>query len=222
MIILDDLSKQPEELFKFLDSLNYDNKKSPLNNNGDNENINYQDKTENFNQGIIRKGLLPQLKKNEKQKRSLKPKLMQHIISLILVHSIIMLILLALLVCSVTVNCSFFKNISIDALKELSKFMMFFITASLAEFIGMLLVIVHYIFDKSIVDLMKEFNSKNNLQKDKNKKDNYNTNKLNSIEDNLSYTKKLQNNFDDYKNDVSMFSNNSIDDKNDKDNTGVI
>lgn len=69
---MDDLSKQPEELFKFLDSLNYDNKKPPLNNNGDNENINYQDKTENFNQGIIRKGLLPQLKKNEKQKRSIK------------------------------------------------------------------------------------------------------------------------------------------------------
>lgn len=100
--------------------------------------------------------------------------------------------------------------------------MMFFITASLAEFIGMLLVIVHYIFDKSIVDLMKEFNSKNNLQKDKNKKDNYNTNKLNSIKDNLSYTKKLQNNFDDYKNDVSMLPNNSIYDKNDKDNTGVV
>lgn len=106
---MDDLSKQPEELFKFLDSLNYDNKKPPLNNNGDNENINYQDKTENFNQGIIRKGLLPQLKKNEKQKRALKPKLMKHIISLILVHSIIMLILLALLVCSVTVNCSFLR-----------------------------------------------------------------------------------------------------------------
>lgn len=158
-------SESSDELFEYLDSIHNEEQKSSKSDSDNKIRINYQDKTKNFNEKIIYSGLLPELKANETQKRDLKPILMKKIIALIFVHSIVMLLLLVLLVCATTINCTVFKNIDIDTFKELSGFMQFFVVASLSEFISMLVVIVHYIFDKSIVKLMESYKPNSQPQK---------------------------------------------------------
>lgn len=197
---MNESSNPLDELFERLEKLETKDSESKLIKNT--ENLDYQTKTDNFNQDMVNKYLVPELKDNEEQKRKLKPKLMNYIVWLIFIHSFIMLILLILLVCSATINMPVFKNIDIDIFKELSGFMKFFVTASLTEFIGMLLVIVHYIFDKSIVDLIKKFGSNDKKSSKKEKR-----NKIKELtqlyeKELLKYRRLLKNN---YNNDTQKF-----------------
>ena len=141
-------------------SLNeFKSSQSMINNN--NKENNLETFIKNFNNNILEKSLMPELIENEKQKRKFKKIVLTRVCLFIILYSVLMLISLLLLVWAVTFGSNRYSNIDVNLCSKHIEFMKFFVTASLCEFIAMLYVIVKYVFDKSIVKLVKLFKEDN-------------------------------------------------------------
>lgn len=137
-----------------------------------------------FNNSIVKESLMPELIENEQQKRTLKENVLNRVCLLILVHSVLMLICLGILIGTVTLGSNIFPNINENLCLQLIDFMKFFVIASLCEFVAMLFVIVRYVFDKSIAELVALF--KDDEIKTLNDKKEKITSQSRSCNDNLS------------------------------------
>ena len=110
-----------------------------------------------FNNSVVKDSLMPELKENENQKRKLKKTVLKGVCFFIFFHSLLMFTCLILLIYTITIGSNKFLFIDSNLISQLINFMKFFVTASLCEFIAMLFVIVKYVFDKSIVELVTLF-----------------------------------------------------------------
>lgn len=112
---------------------------------------------------IYKDVLSPQLEKNEELKRQHKSSLMYNIFSLLKVQFIFTYIFVFILL--VGILASKRLGISEHTIDSIIKFIEFYITSIVVELISILFFIVKNVFDKSIVDLIKNFD-----KQDKNKK----------------------------------------------------
>ncbi len=133
--------------------------------NNNNKENNLETFIKNFNNNILEKSLMPELIENEKQKRKFKKIVLTRVCLFIILYSVLMLVSLLLLVLALTIGSNKYPNINVNLCSKLIEFMKFFVTASLCEFIAMLYVIVKYVFDKSIVKLVKLFKEDNKPKK---------------------------------------------------------
>lgn len=144
-------------------------------NHNSNQSYNIKSFVKSFNDSVLENSLIPQLKRNEKQKRFLKTVVLKNVCIFIVIHSLLMFICLGVLMYTITLGSNKYTNINFDLCSQLIGFMKYFITASLGEFITMLAVIVHYVFDKSIVDLIALFKTDKRNKKNSSKKKNKST-----------------------------------------------
>lgn len=102
--------------------------------------------------------LAPELVKNEELKRTHKKILMKKIFSILKWQFIATYVIVFLIVVIIAVSKKL--GLSDIAIKQIISFMKFYITSIVAELIAILFFIVKDVFDKSIVDLFKNFDSK--------------------------------------------------------------
>lgn len=112
--------------------------------------------------GIARKmyeGVLsPQLEKNEELKRTQKEKLMDKLFEILKVQFWFTYIFVLVLIISVIF--SGFIKIEQNLVINVIRFVEFYITSVVAELIAILFFIVKNVFDKSIVELIKDFDKR--------------------------------------------------------------
>lgn len=108
---------------------------------------------------IYKDVLAPELKENEKLKRTHKTELMKNIFKLLNIQFVFTYIFVLILI--VTTIFSNFLNISEEIVVQIFSFSRFYITSIVAELIAILFFIVKSVFDKSIVDLFKNFDKDN-------------------------------------------------------------
>lgn len=119
-------------------------------------------------QRIYEKVLSPQLEENEKLKRIHKNVLMTNIFKILKWQFIFTyLFVSALLIAVVLSNILFHLNTEI--IKIIVKFIKFYITSIVVELISILFFIVQNVFDKSIVDLFKNFDDTKRRKKKQDK-----------------------------------------------------
>ncbi len=106
--------------------------------------------------------LSPELQLNEQQKRTFKQRLMKYIIVILSIQLGFFLLIVLMFAFSFCFKTSFTNNISIEQLKHIIDFLKYYICAIIAEFIAMLFFIVKFVFDKSIVVLIKQLFKKDN------------------------------------------------------------
>lgn len=106
--------------------------------------------------------LSPELQLNEQQKRMFKQKLMKYIIGILSIQLGFFLLIVLMFAFSFCFKTPFTNNISIEQLKHIIDFLKYYICAIIAEFIAMLFFIVKFVFDKSIVDLIRRLFDKDN------------------------------------------------------------
>ena len=111
---------------------------------------------------VLSKYLAPQLKENEVQKRKFKERLMKYIIRILTVQLVIFLLVVLIFAFSFCFKTSFTKDISIEQLKHIVEFLKYYISAVIVAFIAMLFFIVKFVFDRSIVGLIKQLFKKDN------------------------------------------------------------
>lgn len=145
-------------------------------NHNSNQSYNIKSFVKSFNDSVLENSLIPQLKHNEKQKRVLKTVVLKNVCIFIVIHSLLMFACLGILMYTVTLGSNEYTKININLCSQLIGFMKYFTTASLCEFITMLAVIVHYVFDKSIVDLIALFKTDKGNKKNKSTKSKKNHN----------------------------------------------
>lgn len=100
--------------------------------------------------------LSPQLEHNESQKRGFKRRIMNYILNVLNIQLGFFIVIVVLFSVAFCFDFGFFKNITLDQLKQITIFLEFYVSAIIAEFIAMLFFIVKFVFDKSIVDLIME------------------------------------------------------------------
>ena len=105
--------------------------------------------------GIYKDILSPQLQKNEELKRQQKKKLMDNIFKLLKTQFIATYVLIFGFIMMIALNQEF--GITENTMTQIFDFLKFYITTIIAELIAMLFFIVKNVFDKSIVDLFKNF-----------------------------------------------------------------
>lgn len=119
--------------------------------------------------GIARKiyeGVLaPQLEQNEGLKRKQKEKLMNKLFEILKLQFWFTYIYVLILVLAVLF--SGILGISENLVLNVIKFAEFYITSVVAELIAILFFIVKSVFDKSIVELIKDFDKRDNDKNDK-------------------------------------------------------
>lgn len=117
-----------------------------------------------FRQYEIYKNILaPELIKNEELKRSQKKDLMRNIFKLLKWQFIATYILFILFIVIIALNDYCFR-INAQVIIEILSFLKFYITSIVVELVSILFFIVKNVFDKSIVDLFKNFDkNKNNV-----------------------------------------------------------
>lgn len=106
--------------------------------------------------------LSPELQLNEQQKRIFKQKLMKYIIWILSIQLGFFLLVVLMFAFSFCFKTPFTNNISLEQLKHIIDFLKYYICAIIAEFIAMLFFIVKFVFDKSIVVLIKQLFKKDN------------------------------------------------------------
>lgn len=104
--------------------------------------------------------LSPELSKNEEQKRLFKERLMKYIIVILSIQLGFFLFFVLAFTIVLCLNCPIFNKLSLEQLKDVIKFLEYYISATAAEFIAMLFFIVKFVFDKSIVSLIKDLFNK--------------------------------------------------------------
>lgn len=107
---------------------------------------------------IYKDVLAPELRRNEELKRIHKTKLMNNVFRLLKYQFIFMYVLVFCFL--VIIGFSNWIQISETVVLEIISFIKFFITSVIVELISILLFIVKNVFDKSIVDLFKNFDTK--------------------------------------------------------------
>ncbi|MEE0059218.1 MAG: hypothetical protein UE295_00140 [Acutalibacteraceae bacterium] len=118
---------------------------------------------------ILSKDLVPELIENEKQKRELKKKLMTYIQVVIMFQLAFIGLPILGLFFAIMFDFPVLNDVN-NSLEQIFSFLKTYITIIIVEFIAMLFFIVKYVFDKSIVDLIKEFkNNDNDKNRNKNK-----------------------------------------------------
>lgn len=100
--------------------------------------------------------LKPHLGENEEQKRDLKEKLVDFIKTMLTIQLVFVAVPIVILFLSLCVDIPFLKDIEPEIIPSLLSFLKYYITAIIAELLAMLFFIVKFVFDKSIVDLVKE------------------------------------------------------------------
>lgn len=98
------------------------------------------DKINNINENIIQK--------EENQKIRLRDKLTKTVIRFIWAQLIFFNFVVLVIILSVTSNISYFKTIDNDLATLLFGFLKYYISATIAELLGMLVFILHYVFSK--------------------------------------------------------------------------
>lgn len=107
---------------------------------------------------IYEKVLAPELRENEILKRKHKTKLMDNIFKILKIQFVFMYISITLLL--VGIFASKWLMISEDIIANIISFMKFYISSIVVELISILFFIVKNVFDKSIFDLFKNFDTK--------------------------------------------------------------
>ncbi len=88
------------------------------------------------------------IQKEESQKLRLRDKLTKTVTKFIWIQLIFFNIVVLLIVLSVTSNITYFKAIDNDLAALLFSFLKYYISATIAELLGMLVFILHYVFSK--------------------------------------------------------------------------
>lgn len=104
--------------------------------------------------------LEPQLTRNEQQKRKFKKTLMTYILWVLAFQLVMVAIPIGIVYANICINIPHMKTIDVSIIKDLLEFLKYYITAIIAEFIAMLFFIVEFVFDKSIVGLIKSMTGK--------------------------------------------------------------
>lgn len=112
---------------------------------------------------IYKDVLSPQLEKNEKLKRKHKNTLMENIFEILKIQFRYTYFFVCLLL--VGILCSKYLEISEHTIDSVISFVEFYITSVVVELIAILFFIVKNVFDKSIVDLIKNFDKQNRQDK---------------------------------------------------------
>lgn len=99
--------------------------------------------------------LAPQLIKNEELKRRHKSRLMNNIFTLLKCQFIVTYIFIVIFILMIAFNV--YLQITTQVIIEIFSFLKFYITSIVVELISILFFIVKNVFDKSIVDLFKNF-----------------------------------------------------------------
>lgn len=105
---------------------------------------------------VLTDTLAPHLSFNESQKRDLKVALVQFIKKMLWYQLMFVAIPITLIFLGLCVNCPLLREIPIEIVPALFSFLKYYITAIIAELLAMLFFIVKFVFDKSIVDLVRE------------------------------------------------------------------
>lgn len=126
-----DLLKQYEQEVKKISSLNDD---------ATSRNEDIDSKIYSINEIIIQK--------EESQKLRLRDKLTKTVTKFIWIQLIFFNIMVLLIVLSVISNSTYFKTIDNDLATLLFSFLKYYISATIAELLGMLVFILHYVFSK--------------------------------------------------------------------------
>lgn len=133
--------------------------KEPISSAGINEMNNFFDKR----YAIYEKVLSPELKANEALKRTHKTDLMQNLFKILKVQFGFMYGFITLFL--IYICASNWLNISDDVIFKIITFIEFYITSIIVELISILFFIVKNVFDKSIFDLFKNFDTKDTDKK---------------------------------------------------------
>lgn len=99
--------------------------------------------------------LSPQLEKNERLKRKHKKKLMNELFKILKLQFIFTYIFVIILI--IGTLCSSYLHISESVVQNVYKFVELYITSIVVELLSILFFIVKNVFDRSIVDLIKDF-----------------------------------------------------------------
>lgn len=126
-----DLLKQYEQEVKKISSLNDD---------ATSRNEDIDSKIYSINEIIIQK--------EKSQKLRLRDKLTKTVTKFIWIQLIFFNIMVLLIVLSVISNSTYFKTIDNDLATLLFSFLKYYISATIAELLGMLVFILHYVFSK--------------------------------------------------------------------------
>ena len=102
--------------------------------------------------------LSPQLEKNEELKRNQKESLVKNLFKILKLQFWFTYIYVFILI--LTILFSGFLGISENLVLSIIKFVEFYITTVVAELIAILFFIVKSVFDKSIVELIKDFDKR--------------------------------------------------------------
>ncbi len=131
--------------------------------NTDNDNIDGINQIFNASYGIYKDILSPQLQKNEELKRKQKNKLMDNIFKLLKTQFTATYVLIFGFIIMIALNQKL--GITEKTITHIFDFLKFYITTIIAELIAILFFIVKNVFDKSIVDLFKNFDKDRIKQK---------------------------------------------------------
>lgn len=116
-----------------------------------------------LSQKIYEDVLAPQLEQNEDLKREQKRTLVDKLFKLLAFQFIVTYIFVFMLILSIIFSCKL--ALSENVILNLMKFIEFYITSIVVEFISILFFIVKNVFDTSIVELIKGFDKRNNKEK---------------------------------------------------------
>lgn len=112
-------------------------------------------------EAVLKDDLVPQLIKNEAQKRGFKVDLMRYIKNMIIFQSILITLPVIFMTVSSFVKLPFLQSLSELDFQFFCSFLKYYISAIIVEFVAMLFFIVKYVFDKSITDLVKDYKKDN-------------------------------------------------------------
>lgn len=121
-------------------------------------------------QRIYEEVLSPQLEKNEELKRIHKNVLMTNIFKILKWQFIFTYLFVSALLIAVVLSNIIF-NLNTEVIKIIVKFIEFYITSIVVELISILFFIVRNVFDKSIVDLFRNFDNTKKKKRKKKKQD---------------------------------------------------
>lgn len=107
---------------------------------------------------LLLETLSPHLSRNEEQKRQFKVKLMNLTKQLIILQLVFVAIPILLIFGDLCLKLPVpvFEKIPVEIVPSIFSFLKYYITAIIAELLAMLFFIVRFVFDKSIVDLVRE------------------------------------------------------------------
>lgn len=112
-------------------------------------------------EAVLKNDLVPQLIKNEAQKRTFKTSLMNYVKNMIICQTILITIPIILMTASSFIKLPFLNVLTETNFEFFCSFLKYYISAIILEFIAMLFFIVKYVFDKSITDLVKDYKKDN-------------------------------------------------------------